>query len=180
MARQPFDFYETPPHYIRALKDVIGAPTGILYEPCVGRGQIARRFPSFDRVVTNDLDRRREADTHYNAALGARAWGTLGYSWVITNPPFSQELQILKLALMFTPNVAMLARLSFLEPTKDRTPFWDRYGADCTVIVLPRYSFRNNDEGKRATDNMTCCWLVWWRAQRKGGHLHWTHRRLVR
>ena len=29
------------------------------------------------------------------------------------------------------------------------------------VIVLPRYSFRPNDEGKKQTDSVTCAWLVW-------------------
>jgi hypothetical protein len=29
------------------------------------------------------------------------------------------------------------------------------------LIILPRYSFRLNDKGKRQTDNVTCCWIVW-------------------
>lgn len=159
MARRPFDFYETPQHYTRALAQVIGAPKGRAYEPCVGDGAIVRAFPSL-QWTTNDWNPKRAADTHYNATK-AKAWGTLGFQWCITNPPFDAVLPILENALRFHPNVAFLARLSFLEPTFGRTDFWRRYGERATIIFLPRHSFT----GDGNSDNQTCIWLIWWAAQ---------------
>lgn len=164
MPRHTLDQYETPPHYIEALLDVIGPVQGVVYEPCVGTGCISRALT--DAVVfTNDIDPAIEADTHFDAAEDGEAWGTLGYDWIITNPPFKQELAILQQALRWGRQVAFLARLSFLEPTVEREPFWQDH-PPTGLIVLPRYSFRNNDAGERATDSVTCCWLVW-----QEGHL---------
>lgn len=157
--RHDHDFYETPPHYIDALLDVV-KPSGKIYEPCVGRGNIANRLRPFGRVWTNDIDPKRKATWHRDAA-NALSWGELGFDWVITNPPFKQELAILQEALRFGKNVAFLARLSFLEPTLTRRGLWRRHSSDLTVIVLPRYSFARDRWGRRQTDSVTCCWLVW-------------------
>ncbi len=170
MPRKAFDLYETPPHYVDGLVRHIGIPEGTLYEPCVGNGHIVRRLRALgcrptDRL-TNDLNPTMRADTHHDAT-DALAWGALGVDWCITNPPFSHEQAILEYALQWSRNVAFLARLSFLEPTADRRPFWKAHAASCQVIVLPRYSFRLNDAGKRATDNLTCCWLVWRRGRKE-------------
>lgn len=163
--RRPFDFYETPPHYTRALVTHYGGfITGNICDPCVGKGNIVTQLrlrPS--KVTTNDLDPKRRADTHDDAGrrqFWRRACGGVKFDWTITNPPFAQELPILRLARQHSRFVAMLARLSFLEPTHGRAGFWTRYADALTVIVLPRYSFRDNDDGKRQTDMMTCCWLV--------------------
>jgi predicted RNA methylase len=165
--RRPFDFYETPPHYVHALLHVIGPMKGkVIYEPCVGKGHIASRLTNGGATLyTNDLDPKRKAKWHRDATLAA-SWGELGFDWVITNPPFMHEQAILEQALAFGKNVAFLARLSFLEPTRSRRAFWRRHRPKLEVIVLPRYSFRPNAEGKRQTDSMTCCWLIW----RERGH----------
>lgn len=159
MPRRPLDAYETPPHYVQALLDVIGAPTGVVYEPCVGTGCISALLT--DAVVfTNDIDPDVEADTHEDAATDGPAWGTLGFDWIITNPPFSLETEILAQALRWGKNLAFLARLSFLEPVEDRVALLQAH-PPTGLVVLPRYSFRLNDAGKRATDSVTCCWLLW-------------------
>ena len=163
--RQPLDQYETPPHYVKALLNVIGKPRGVVYEPCVGLWHIAEALLGKGMtLLTNDLDPKRKADTHLDAAYNPDAWGTLPIDWCITNPPFSRELPILENAVAWCKNVAFLARLSFLEPTIERAPFWRKH-PPTGLIVLPRYSFRNNKAGKRQTDSVTCCWIVW----REGG-----------
>lgn len=160
MPRRTFDFHETPVHYLTALSWAIGKDiAGKAYAPCVGTGAIPAHFTKL-RWRTNDWDPKRVAHTHYNATR-PKAWGTLGYDWCIENPPFEVELPIVQHALQWCKNVAVLARLSFLEPTKDRTDFWRRHADSVHVIMLPRYSFRLNDDGNRGSDNMTCCWLVW-------------------
>lgn len=165
MSRRKLDFYETPPHYIEALQRVIGEPGGRIIEPCAGKGMIVSLLDVDGDWRTNDLNPRRSTDTHFNAA---KLWpGQLTrptkWDWGITNPPFRQPtmLRIIRNMLFCCKNVAVLARLSFLEPTLTRRAFWIRHQRNLNVIVLPRYSFRKNDAGKRATDSVTCCWLVW-------------------
>ncbi len=160
--RRELDFYETPSHYIAALLSEVNI-FGRVYEPCVGEGAIAeavRALPSVRKVYTNDIDYKRKADTHRDARL-AYAGEKGEFDWQVANPPFSDELPILENALDQSPNVAFLARLSFLEPTEDREHFLQTNPPQ-QVIVLPRYSFRLNDEGKKQTDSVTCAWLVWY------------------
>lgn len=158
MPRTPLDAYMTPPHYVAALLSEVNL-FGRVYEPCVGDGAISepmRRLPSVRKVLTNDLDRKRRADGHGDA----RGLAYDRVDWMVTNPPFSDELAIVENALDQVPNVAVLARLSFLEPTEGRAHTLESNPPQ-QVIVLPRYSFRLNDQGKKQTDNVTCCWLVW-------------------
>lgn len=161
MPRRPLDYYETPPHYLEPLLDLVGPLDGLrLYEPCVGQGHISRYLGRAGHLLTNDLDCALRADMHFDARQ-AHAWPTATtFDWTITNPPFSDELAILQHALAHSRHVAFLARLSFLEPTRSRGAFFQTH-APTDVIVLPRYSFRLNDEGRRQTDNVTCCWIVY-------------------
>lgn len=65
-----------------------------------------------------------------------------------------------KLDQYFSPaaivGVAMLLRLSYLEPTKDRG-HWLNDHPPTQMIVLPRISFTG--DGK--TDSVTCAWMIW-------------------
>jgi hypothetical protein len=155
------EVFETPPHYVEPLLAHIGPLDGLaVYEPCVGRGHIARYlFAAGAQLLTNDINPDCLSTMHLDARA-AEAWPKdRSIDWTITNPPFSDELAILRRALAASRNVAFLARLSFLEPTIDRGPFWEEHPLS-DLIVLPRYSFRLNEQGKRQTDNVTCCWLV--------------------
>lgn len=185
--RRAFDFYETPRHYVSALKAVIGSPRGRAFAPCVGDHAIVRLFPKL-QWTTNDWDPKREAAYHMNAArlkLWDRATETDGesrpFDWTIENPPFEVEQSILALALEYSVNVAFLARLSLLEPTLKRTPFWAEHGERCTKIILSRYSFyamtRKDGRPGSQSDNQTCMWLVWWGAQRGPGRTYWADRK---
>lgn len=160
MSRRRFDFYETPPHYVDALARVIGVPAGTLIEPCVGKGAIIDLLKVNGVWHTNDIDKRRNAHTHFDATSGKqwrlqRAFGRI--DWGITNPPFKFVLPILRHMLKWCDNVAILGRLSLLEPTIERRLFWTRWARGCEVIVLPRYSFKGN----RRHDMATCAWYVW-------------------
>lgn len=110
-------------------------------------------------VITNDIDKKRKAKYHMDAR-DARLYEKLAAEWWITNPPFNIIDEILPVALEHHTNVITLARLSVLEPTKARRHIYKYYQPDM-LIVLPRYSFRLNDQGKKATDSLTCCWVGW-------------------
>lgn len=167
--RRALDHYETPPHYVRALLDNIGQhaiATRVIYEPCVGRGHISKLLvdAGAGMVFTNDINPDCIGTTHHDATRNVAWRRRRKYDWTITNGPFNRLAPILRRALAHSHNVAFLCRLSFLEPTLSRRKFWTdiqlEYGPP-SIIVLPRYSFRRNRKGKRQTDSVTCCWIVW-------------------
>lgn len=161
MPRRKHDFYETPPHYLEALQEYIGIEADqSVFEPCVGEGMIADWLlgpMGVDKVHTNDLDWDRKANYHFDAA-NVGNWDT--FDWGVTNPPFDKINEITSAGLVSCTNYVTLARLSFLEPTIDRRELFKQYPPDM-LIVLPRYSFRLNDDGKPATDSVTCAWIGW-------------------
>lgn len=160
MPRQALDMYETPPHYLDALCHFISFKGKDILEPCVGDGAIADRLAlEAKSITTNDLDPMKPADTHCDATE-LEGW-PVGIQWCVTNPPFSDIDVIVRNMLQHSDNVVTLARLSFLEPTAERRSLFGLYGPPKMVIVLPRYCFRLNDQGKRATDSVTCAWLGW-------------------
>lgn len=160
MPRRKHDFYETPPHYLDALLSLIDVGGKDIFEPCVGEGMISKRLIEAGAdVFTNDIDRKRKADTHKDATSPS-AW-LENYDWGITNPPFGFVNEITANGLANCTNYVTLARLSFLEPTDDRRVLYDTWGDPDMLIVLPRYSFRENDKGKPATDSVTCAWIGW-------------------
>ena len=151
--RRDLDFYETPGYYVEALIRRAGVlPDSRVFEPCAGDGAISRHFKVCD---TNDIDPTRKADYNFDAAEGpyplCRAW-----DWIISNPPFKQALPIVERAVERAANVAMLLRISFLEPTKQREQFLLKH-PPTGLIYLPRYSFTGN--GK--SDMSTVAWMLW-------------------
>lgn len=79
--------------------------------------------------------------------------------WIVTSPPYSDVLGILKQALWISRvGVAFKLRLGFLEPTQSRGS-WFRENPPDTVVVPPRATYR----GRK------CCsveaWFVWYKEQ---------------
>lgn len=159
--RRDLDAYFTPTSATEQLAKRVRL-TGVVCEPCVGEHAIAEvlRRESITRLITNDLDRKRTADYHEDAAH-FMFWQTLeergGVDWVVTNPPFLVAVDILKYAQAHArKGVAMLLRLSILEPCADRGE-WLQEHPPTRLIVLPRISFTG--DGK--TDSVTLGWFVW-------------------
>lgn len=166
-ARRGGDFYVTPRWMTRALLARYPIPEhlgsrGRVLEPCVGNGAILRLLsPELD-VVTNDLVPRAPVlpDFLEDARL-APTWdlfeGKGPIAVVITNPPFDASLDIVRHAVeRATCGVAMLLRISWLEPTDDRSEFLAAH-PPTRQIVLPRWKFRGAGSG----DFVTCCWFLW-------------------
>ncbi|MGE3276751.1 MAG: hypothetical protein AB7O67_16690 [Vicinamibacterales bacterium] len=167
MTRRTLDFYPTPALATARLLDLVPEIVGAdVLEPCAGEhAMTAVLLASGCDVATNDLNPSCVTDWHEDAAW-PRAWERFGRprQWVVTNPPFVAAAPILVNARRWaTVGVAMLLRLSFLEPTEDRGPILaGQEPAD--LIVMPRISF-TGDGGK---DNVTTAWMVWYREARPG------------
>lgn len=161
MTRRKHDFYPTPEWATEELLKHVKID-GRVFECCVGDGAISRVFEGLNYpVLTNDIDGSREAHLHGDAA-STDFWTGIKKSygkpdWIVTNPPFNQAIDIVVNAHVFAKKgLAMLLRLSFLEPTEDRGAFLNMYPPD-KVVVLPRISFTG--DGK--TDSVTCAWMNW-------------------
>lgn len=158
--RRHNDFYPTPEWATYELVKRFSV-SGRIVECCSGDGAISRvlsALPDTD-VRTNDIDPKRCARRH-DDATASYYWEQErqdGIDWVITNPPFSVSHLIVPQAYEWAnAGIAMLLRLSWLEPCLNRLPFLEVH-PPTDLIVLPRISFTG--DGK--TDSVTCAWMVW-------------------
>lgn len=169
--RVEFDYYPTPDwqtqELMRVLKPALRLFTGYGHsralEPCVGEGHIVNAFSRADWLpflnwTTNDLDPRHKASHHEDASReDALIWERDTWDYVITNPPFDQASSILARALPRTKVlVAMLLRISFLEPTEEREQLLANNPPD-KLVVMKRWSYRANG----STDSVTSAWFIW-------------------
>lgn len=156
MPRRPMDFYATADWMVEELLRRV-TPFGAVFECCAGAGDIAEPLRRRGhRVITNDLDATRACDSA-DDARNTWLWERTIPDWTITNPPFKVATPIVENALRYSrAGVAMLLRLTWLEPTRDRADLLGRC-PPTKLIVLPRYSFTG--DGK--TDSVTCAWMVW-------------------
>lgn len=170
------EFYETPQANCRLLFDTVNIE-GTVLEPCVGSGAIVRAGVGRDRAwLTNDIDPFWEqAGSHLNAAQ-EELWRWYGIDnhltncpidWVVTNPPFSLWLDILKLALRTAKiGVAFHLRASVNEITKTgerRT--WMHDHPPTGNIWLPRFGYQRSPKtGAWSVDSVICGWFVWHKA----------------
>lgn len=156
--RRANDFYPTPRWATNELLRHV-LPGLDLFECCAGGGAIANVLEGINGksyVTRNDINREMPNLNFAFDASDESQW--IGhYDWVITNPPFNQAAKIVPIAYSRAKRgIAMLLRLSFLEPVEDRGAWLNEY-PPTTLIVLPRISFTGN--GK--TDSVTCAWMVW-------------------
>lgn len=161
--RRKNDFYPTPDWATKELLKYVEIRGNVL-ECCAGDGAIADALGSqgspVEGVWRNDID-SHWADLDFAAdASDPRSWDSFharDFDWTITNPPFNQAAQIVPLAYAHSVvGIAMLLRLSYLEPVEDRGA-WLNQHPPTDLIILPRISFTGN--GK--TDSVTCAWMAW-------------------
>lgn len=161
--RRKNDWYPTPAWATKELLRHVSV-TGSVLECCAGDGAIADALGGQGSTVggvwRNDIDPGWN-DLDFNCDVAdPRTWDVLHvrrFDWVITNPPFNQAAQIVPLAYEHSGfGIAMLLRLSYLEPVRDRGE-WLNAHPPSKLIVLPRISFTGN--GK--TDSVTCAWMIW-------------------
>lgn len=155
--RRHLDAYYTPASAVDTLLKYINVDGFRVMEPMSGDGAIARQLVAAGaEVITNDINPDVAALMHHDATDAAFWAKGGGVDWVITNPAFNVAPAVVPLAVKYADCVAMLLRLSFLEPCGNRAAFLVGCPPDA-LIVLPRISFTG--DGK--TDSVTCAWMVW-------------------
>lgn len=160
MTRRRYDAYYSNPHMVDPLVSKFNI-RGTVIEPCVGVGRLLQRLPpSGHRVITNDIDPDVIAQYHEDACRhDARVWSDPA-DWVITNPPFSKARDILDAAFASqVHNIAFLVRLSFLEPTRDRSGLLQAHNDK--MVWLGTFGSPRPRFTKKGTDTVTTAWLVW-------------------
>jgi hypothetical protein len=157
------DYYPTPDPLITALIERVPIQGRIL-EPCAGHGAIAKHFPDCltnDAYPTGDFKPDFELD-----ATQPEFWKVLdldgGVDWVVTNPPYGElATPIVSHALYHARvGVAMLLRLNWFEPCRDRAELLERFSDQMSqvIIINPRPQFRADTS---RGDNITVAWVVW-------------------
>jgi hypothetical protein len=166
--RRKNDFYPTPEFATQELLRNVPIIDGAILECCIGDGAIARVLDEGSReVYGSDIDPQTNCSFCGDATRRDFWQGVLDVmpeeriDWVVTNPPFNVAAEIVPLAYEFaSTGIAMLLRLSFLEPVEDRGA-WLNEHPPTSMIVLPRISFTG--DGK--TDSVTCAWMIWEKAK---------------
>jgi len=159
------DFYPTDAAITKQLLKRV-AIAGTVIEPCAGDGAMATvldQHHGIDVVYTNDIDITRDCHCHADVTkpLIWEGWKANQADWVVTNPPYGQNTEILPLAYEHAKiGVAFLLRLSYLEPTQRRGEWLQSHSSKLTNLIIlgqPRPSFTGNNK----TDSCTVAWMVW-------------------
>ena len=158
-ARARLDQYWTPHGGItRRLLARHGWTTGTALEPCCGAGAITQVLlaQGLD-VITGDLDPVMGPDWVWDFPLAARRGDVPKTDFIVTNPPFGIANECVAAALRCCDRVAMLLRLSWVEPTAGRRQIWTKTPPTHVHPLHPRPCFT----GDGRTDSSTCAWFVW-------------------
>lgn len=168
--RESHDHYPTPRWCVLALLTQGGPPpaAGVL-DPACGEGAILDVFRERGHNTLGlELDPARAAVAQerghyvYNNDATLFPWPEHA-DWLVGNPPYSLALDFAWKAVEWADwakapiprRVALLLRLSFLEPASGRAVLFQHHPPD--VLILPR---RPSFDGK-ATDSTTSAWFCW-------------------
>jgi hypothetical protein len=166
------EFFPTPGWCIhRFIERATFLPNGSWLEPCAGNGDIIQgindKRPGKIEWSANELRsecepalRKFTNKTTIGDFLKWEAQGPNPYNVIITNPPFSLALAIIKKSLELSDYVAMLLRLNFIGST-DRTPFFREFMPD--IYVIPE---RPSFDGEGA-DSIEYAWFLFGQPEKR-------------
>lgn len=166
MTRLKNDQYFTPPAIVYPLLKAVDFSADEIFEPCAGDGAIAKVLEQeIKHIETADIDGSMPVNIKGFDATAIADWDITFRchkpNWVVTNPPYKRPDcdQIIRNAWEFAEvGIAMLLRLSYLEPCKGRAKFLKEAPLSKVIIFNPRPQFI---PGKKATDSSTVAWFVW-------------------
>lgn len=176
--RHRLDAYYTAGQLTNALLDHVLAqyikPHTTFLEPCNGLGAISSAideymFTTYPRSELGDIVECWDIDPELmnghndkicDASL-AQSWDGVNVDWVVSNPPYTQPQcqQIIEHSFTHARcGIAMLLRLTYDEPCKERANFLRENILSHQLIFNPRPQFRSDTKG---TDSVTSAWFVW-------------------
>lgn len=176
--RHKNDAYYTAEQLTNALLSNVLAqyiePHTTFLEPCNGLGAISSAiddymFTTYGRselsniVECWDIDPEL-MDGHNDKICDAShwlPWENVEVDWVVSNPPYTQPMcqQIIEHSFEHARcGIAMLLRLTYDEPCKERADFLRNNIMSHQIIFNPRPQFRTDTKG---TDSVTSAWFVW-------------------
>lgn len=147
-----------------------------ILEPCMGNKDLSLAIERHTglKVIGTDINMEDKPDyLDTTDATTNTYWRQISENndidFTITNPPFNLAHAILPRAFDYSKvGVAMILRLSFLEPARNRSTWLDDYSQNLRLIMPfnPRPKFRkgeiNPDTGRLyGTDSVTTAWMVW-------------------
>ena len=165
------DLYQSPPEAVRALLKAEVVPTRV-WEPACGPGSIVRvlRDEGHDVLATDLVDYgspEQDASGVDFLIPGIAESQYDGDRAIITNPPFKNANEFVERSLAFSPYVAMLLRLAFVEGVR-RGNILDN-GKLSRVLVFRNRLPMMHREGWEKTVNssaMAFAWFIWDRTHR--------------
>jgi hypothetical protein len=165
------DLYETPACATRALIRT-GALNAFefLFEPCAGRGAIARVLRAGGwGVLAHDLIRYSGADERIHSGLDFfKAERTYWVQAIVTNPPFRQADDFIRKGLSLGLPVIVLLRLMSLEGANRSDILQHLHHVFIGIERLPKFQ-REGWTGKRlTTETAPFGWFIF-RPQRRHG-----------
>ena len=133
-----------------------------IFEPCAGDLHLVKQLKDLEYYSVQYTDLKILGDCKYFDATSKYMWEDREAEkgkpdFTITNSPFALAPKILPLAYEYSKyGVAMLLRLSYLEPCKNRA-VWLAEHPISKIISIPRISFTG--DGK--SDFVATAWFVW-------------------
>lgn len=149
--RKEYDRYITPDYTIKSLIDNFKFE-GLTLECCAGYGDISKKIKN---CITMDIDASLNCDITANF-LDFKP--SIPINNIVTNPPYSIAIEIIKHALDIIENngyVVMLLRINFLE-SKTRKQFFIDNPLHSILILSKRPCFINN-----RSDATGYAWFIW-------------------
>lgn len=167
MTRIQGDRYYTPTKIYEWLQSKLQLTEQKIFDPCCGQDHPTNAAFGFNNpVFENDIDIEVGTASSFDARIQL-IWETLpSIDWVITNPPYTQPPldEIIRNSLEYSDiGVAMLLRLSYLEPCPNRRDILaGKVGQNKELLAVypvnPRPKF---DPSKKGTDSSTVGWFIW-------------------
>lgn len=160
------EYFPTPGWCVHRFIEKVQLPKGTWFEPCAGSGDIIQGVKDIrkDPIYWHANELRSECEDTLKKLANVVTirdflqWpvepGPRQYDVIISNPPFSLAMDVIRKSLELADFVAMLLRLNFFG-SAERTPFFKEFMPD-TYVIPERPSF----DGK-GTDSIEYAWFVW-------------------
>lgn len=190
VGKDPLDRYYTPAWAVDVLADDYPFPrhANTIWEPCAGRGDIITALEANENLMQtpflflpSDIEpvegvlqfdflkddvRRPNGNTGDKLAVQEAIHAAGNCLAIITNPPYSipgaTAADFVRKAFEYTPLVAMLLRMTWVEMCEDRGDIFKHRPPSEIRAISPRVPFEGPAmDGKKQAPNGISAWFIW-------------------